>query len=136
MPYFNPLFAFLWFHGFSKAVNMYPFLVPAHNESFAVLFARKLPSADGTPSDDYLINENLLALFHFHVACALDASATARRGKKGYFRQQVAYYGALTAKGVNWREQLQNLLEKWAPEFKELTKKSDAVHKKWQASTA
>jgi hypothetical protein len=57
------------------------------------------------------------------VACALDASATARRGKTGYFRQQVAYYRALTAKGVDWREQLQNLLEKWAPEFKELTKK-------------
>ena len=51
----------------------------------AVLFQRKLPRADGTPSDKFLINENLIALFHFHVVCALDASATAKRSKKPYF---------------------------------------------------
>ncbi len=101
MQYFNPLFVFLWFHGFIKTVNMYPFLVPSHAKSIAVLFARKIPNADGALSEDFFINENLLAMFHFLVACSLDASATARRGKKVYFMQQIVYYRALTAKGVD-----------------------------------
>jgi hypothetical protein len=80
------------------------------------------PRADGSPSNEFLMNENLLALFHFQVVYSLDASATAKRSKKANFRQHIAYYRALTAKGVDWRAQLQNLLEKWA-EFKELTKR-------------
>ncbi len=51
MQYFNPPFVFLWFHGSIKTVNMYPFLVPSHEESMAVLFACKIPNVDCTPSE-------------------------------------------------------------------------------------
>jgi hypothetical protein len=70
-----------------------------------------IPNADGTPSEDFFINENLLFMFHFLVACSLDASVTARRGKMEYFVQQIAYRRALTAKGVDWRAHLKNILE-------------------------
>ncbi len=55
-------------------------------------------------------------MFHFLVACSLDAGATARRNRKVFFGQHVAYYKALTATGVDWREHLKNILEKWAPD--------------------
>jgi hypothetical protein len=90
MPYFNPLFVFLWFHGFTKTVNMYPYLVPASDQSMAVLFACKIPKADCTASKDNFINENLILMFHFLVAGSLNAGATARRNRKLYFGQQIA----------------------------------------------
>jgi hypothetical protein len=123
MPYFNPLFAFLWYNGFIKTVNMYQHLVPGPVETLDMIFARKLPNADDTESEIFVINENLLFLFHFYVACSLDASASIRRIEKDYFKRQIAYYKALTAAGVDWRAQLLDLLKRWAPEFKECTKK-------------
>ena len=96
MPYFNALFAFFWYQDCEHHhQNMYQYLVPDQGHSMAVLFQRKLSKADGTPSDEFLINENLIALFHFHVVCALDASVTAKRSKKAYYNQQIAYYRAL-----------------------------------------
>ncbi len=62
------MFVFLWFHGFITTVNMYLFHVPSHEESMAMLFASKIPNADGTLSEDFFINENLLSMFHFLVA--------------------------------------------------------------------
>jgi hypothetical protein len=123
MPYFNPLFAFLWYNGFIKTVNMYQLLVPGPAETLDMIFARRIPNADGTQSENFVINENLLSLFHFYVVCSLDASASIRRIKKDYFKRQIAYYKALTAAGVDWRAQLLDLLKLWAPEFKECTKK-------------
>ena len=82
MPHFNALFAWLWFHGFSKIVNMIQHLSPASGESFDVLFARKLQKADGSLSDVFVINANLMALLHYYVDCFFDASAPFRRDKK------------------------------------------------------
>jgi hypothetical protein len=65
MPYFNPLFACLWYNGFIKTVHMYQLLVPGPAETLDMIFARKIPNADGTQSENFVINENLLSLFHF-----------------------------------------------------------------------
>ncbi len=41
----------------------------------------KLPKADGTLSDDYMITEHTIALFHLYVASYLDAGVTERLRK-------------------------------------------------------
>ncbi len=92
-----------------------------------LLFARKIPNADLTQSEDFFITENLLSIYHFLVACSLHASATARHVKKAYFMQQIAYYRALTENGIDWRAYLKNILEQSAPEFMILRRRSAAV---------
>ena len=79
MPYGNALFAFLWFHAFIKHVNMGPYLCPSADTPLDVLFERKVPNPDGTPSDEYVINHHLVAKLCFTVACCLSASATYRK---------------------------------------------------------
>ena len=124
MPRFNGLFAWMWFHGFCKTVNMVQHLSPASGETFDVLFERKLPKADGSPSEMYVINRNLMALLHFYVVCAPDAGASYRRAKRPKFREYVALYKAWEEKGIDWRGELRDLLKHWAPEFQRLfTKK-------------
>ena len=61
-------------------------LSPASGESFDVLFARKLQKADGSLSDVFVINANLMALLHYYVDCFFDASAPFRRDKKKNFK--------------------------------------------------
>ena len=123
MPRFNALFAWLWFHGFCKTVNMVQHLSPASGETFDVLFERKLPKADGSPSEMYVINRNVMALFHFYVVCAPDAGAAYRRAKRTKFHEFVALYKAWEAKGIDWRGELRDLLKLWAPEFQRLFNK-------------
>ncbi len=107
---------------FIKTVNMYPYLVPTSDQSMAELFARKIPKADGTASEDYFINENLISMFHFLVACSLDAGATARRNRKVYVRHRLRTTRPQQRQALIG-EDLKNILEKWASEFKELTNK-------------
>jgi hypothetical protein len=113
---------------------MYQLLVPGPAETLDMIFARKIPNADGTQSENFVINENLLFLFHFYVVCSLHASVSIRRNKKDCFKRQIAYYKASTATGqrldsdhpvtgVDGRAQLLDLLKLRAPEFKECTKK-------------
>ena len=99
-------------------------LSPASGESFDALFARKLPKADGSPSETYFINKNLMALFHFYVACAPNAGASYRRAMRPKFHEHLALYKAWEQKGVDWRGELRDLLKLWAPDFQRLfTKK-------------
>ena len=124
MPRFNGLFAWMWFHGFCKTVNLVQHLSPASGETFDVLFERKLPKADGSPSEMHVINRNVMALLHFYVVCAPDAGAAYRRAKRTKFHEFVALYKAWEEKGVDWRGELRDLLKHWAPEFQRLfTKK-------------
>ena len=127
MPYGNALFAFLWFHAFIKHVNMGPYLCPSADTPLDVLFERKVPNPDGTPSDEYVINHHLVAKLCFTVACCLSASATYRQEKKNYFRVQVATLIAAENAGRMWREQLRDCLKKWEPEFAALIKKKRRV---------
>ncbi len=111
MPNFNALFAWLRFHGFCKIVNMGQFLSPACGQSFDVLFSRKLPNADGSPSKTHVINEYLMALFHFYVECSSDASAPYKRSKKHCFKEHLKLYKTWEKKSVDWRGELRGLLK-------------------------
>ena len=115
MPYGNALFAYLWFTTFVKMVNMAPYLCPTQEETLDVLFERRIPKPDGSPSDEYFINEYLIGYLMFNVACSLNASCNHRKDKKEVFRSHVAILKATTAAGKDWRAQLRDSLKKWEP---------------------
>ena len=105
-------------------------LSPASGETFNVLFERKLPKADGSPSEMYVINRSLMALLHFYVVCAHDAGASCTRAQRPKFLDFVALYKAWEEKGVDWRGELRNLLKHWAPEFQRLFNKKRVMSDK------
>ena len=123
MPKFNALFAWVWFHGVSKIVNMTMYVSPASGHTFDALFARKLPKADGSPSETYAISKQFMALVHFYSACATDASATHRRNQRHVYDDNLALYSAWEEKDIDWRSELRDLLKSWAPVFQNLFKK-------------
>ena len=123
MPYGNALFAYLWFTTFVKMVNMAPYLCPTQEETLDVLFERRIPKPDGSPSDEYFINEYLIGYLMFNVACSLNASCNHRKDKKEVFRSHVAVLKAATAAGKDWRAQLRDCLKKWEPDFQAMTRK-------------
>ena len=127
MPYGNALFAYLWFTTFVKMVNMAPYLCPTQEETLDVLFERKIPKPDGSPSDECFINEHLVSFLMFNIACALNASYNYRKEKMEVFRTNVAILKAAAAAGKDWRAQLRDSLKTWAPEFEALIKKKRRV---------
>ena len=102
-------------------------LSPASGESFDVLFARKLQKADGSLSDVFVINANLMALLHYYVDCFFDASAPFRRDKKKKFKQHLALYLAYEKNGIDWRGELRDLLKLWSNDFQTLFWKKRVV---------
>ena len=88
-----------------------------------MLFECKIPKPDGSPSDEYFINEYLIGYLMFNVACSLNASCSHRKDKKEVFRSHVAVLKAATAAGKDWRAQLRDCLKKWEPDFQEMNRK-------------
>ena len=127
MPYGNALFSYLWFTAFVKMVNMAPYLCPGQEDTLDVLFERKIPKPDGSPSDEYFINEYLVAFLMFNIACALNASYNHRKEKTEVFRTNVAILKAAAAAGKDWRAQLRDSLKKWEPEFEAIVKKKRRI---------
>jgi len=127
MPYGNALFSYLWFTAFVKMVNMAPYLCPGQEDTLDVLFERKIPKPDGSPSDEYFINEHLVAFLMFNIACALNASYSYRKEKTEVFRSHVAILKAAAAEGKDWRAQLRDSLKKWEPEFEAIVKKKRRI---------
>ena len=127
MPYGNALFSYLWFNAFVKLVNMAPYLCPSQEQTLDVLFERKIPNPDGSPSDEYFINEYLVAFLMFNIACALNASYNYRKEKTEVFLTNVAILKAAAAAGKDWRAQLRDSLKKWEPEFEAIVKKKRRI---------
>ena len=123
MPYGNALFSYLWFNAFIEFVNLAPYICPTPQESLDVLFERKIPKLDGSPSDEYFINEYLIAYFMFTVACATNATVNFRKEKKEVFQYNYSVLKAAAAAGKDWRGQLLHSLKKWEPEFLATTRK-------------
>ena len=123
MPYGNALFAYLWFTTFVKMVNMAPYLCPTQEETLDVLFERRIPKPDGSPSDEYFINEYLIGYLMFNVACSLNASCNHRKEKKEVFRRHVTVLKAATAAGKDWKAELRDCLKKWEPGFQAMNRK-------------
>ena len=93
MPKFNALFAYVWNHAVTKIVNMSTYVSPVTGESYEALLARKLPKADGTPSDTYAISKQFMDLLK-HWAPVFEylykkKRVTSERDLEAYTRQQV-----------------------------------------------
>ena len=102
---------------------MASYLCLSLEESLDVLFERKIPKPDGSPSDEYFINEYLVAFLMFNIACALNASYSYRKEKTEVFRSHVAILKAAAAAGKDWRAQLRDCLKKWEPGFQAMNRK-------------
>jgi len=127
MPYGNALFSYVWYNAFIKFVNMAPYICPTQHENFDVLFERKIPKPDGSPSEEYFINEYLIAYFMFTIACATNATVNFRKEKKEEFRRHVSILKAATLAGKDWRGQLRDSLKKWEPDFLAATRKKRRI---------
>ena len=92
-----------------------------------MLFERKIPNPDGSPSDEYFINEYLVGFLMFNIACALNASYNIRKEKTEVFRTHVAILKAAAAAGKDWRAQLRDSLKMWEPEFEAIVKKKRRI---------
>jgi hypothetical protein len=74
-----------------------------------------LPNPDGSLSDEFVINEHTIALFHLYVASYLDAGVHERRQKVDLYRAHVATLRALKSEGAggrDWRKELAKCLSK------------------------
>lgn len=128
MPLFNSLFAYVFFHAFQRSTNMYAVLGVRMGQSYNGLLERKLPKADCPTkelSDDFIINERTIALFHLYVACCLDNGVTERRKKHDVYSRHVRTLEMLSGKNPGdrcWRKELAECLTKWHPTFQKLKK--------------
>ncbi len=70
MPLFNLMFAFLFSHTFQRLNNMYAYLGPMDAQSYNGVLERKIPlqNTQGLLSDEFIIIESTIALFHLYVA--------------------------------------------------------------------
>ena len=75
VPYVNALFAHVWYTGGIKLANVGPHLCPSSISSLDVIFERKLVDEDGSASDQYFINEELIAKIFYLIACSPSATA-------------------------------------------------------------
>ena len=91
MPLFNPMFAYLFFHAFQRLNNMYAYLGIRDGQSYNGILERKLPLPDVLDmlSDEFVITERTIALFHLYVACSLDSGITLKREKAGVYAAHV-----------------------------------------------
>ena len=92
-----------------------------------MLFERKIPKSDGSPSDEYFINEHVNGFPMFNIACALNASYSYRKEKKKVFRSHVAILKAAAAAGKDGRAQLHDSLKKREAEFHAMTRKKRRI---------
>ena len=81
--------------------RQHEYVSPASGHTFDALFARKLPKADGSPSETYAISKQFMALVHFYSACATDASATHRRNQRHVYDDNLALYSAWEEKDID-----------------------------------
>ncbi len=91
MQLFNPMFAFLFFHSFQRLSNMYAYLGPQDGQSYNGVLERKipLPNTQGLLSDDNIISESTITLFHLYVASSLDSSIALKREKAAVYAAHV-----------------------------------------------
>ena len=92
-----------------------------------MFFLNANPQPDGSPSDQYFINEYLIAYFMVTAACATTATVHFRKERKGEFRRHVPILKAAAAAGKDWRGQLRDNLKKWEPEFLATTRKKRRI---------
>ena len=87
---------------------------------------RKKPNPDGSPSEDFLINEEFVAMMDWLVATCLSAGVADARNLDEYYRRQVKLYKHFNGNEGkrNWRDDLCAELERWLERFPAAAKRS------------
>ena len=83
-------------------------------------------NADGSPSDEFLINAEFVAMLDYYVVTSLSAKGPDAEKFRPYYRQHVAIYKAFdgqTAGRDDWRPQLLKVLKDWQAMFPGIQRK-------------
>ena len=90
------------------------------------LFSRKQIKADGSLSNEFLINEEFVAMLDYYVVVSLSAKASDAERFRPYYSQHVDIYKKFDGKVQNrpaWRPQLLALLKAWQEKFPAVARK-------------
>jgi hypothetical protein len=103
----------------NKLANIRSHLCSSPNSSLDAIFERKLIKEDGSASDEYFVNSELMAKIFFLIACYLSVSAAYGKEKKHIYQVYLNTLKAAAAAGKNRREQICDCLKHWEPEYKD-----------------
>ena len=82
---------------------------------------RRQCKEDGSASDEYLINEEFMAMLDYYVAACLSARASEAAGFRSFYAERVLLYKALDGKerrrASSWRPALLEVLRSWLERF-------------------
>jgi hypothetical protein len=77
-------------------------------------------------SDEYIITERTIALFHLYVTSSLDSGMALKREKAAVYAAHWHVQTLMKMNGAdgarNWRHELAELLSKWYPTFQGVVK--------------
>jgi hypothetical protein len=118
LPAFNDVYCWLYFHVFAGCQKM-SWLLPMNDWTLDNIFDRRVLKPDGTPSDDYMLNERLVAHWDFYMYTALYASQTAITAMRSFYDRRVIVYQGLDGKDgrVDWRAVLKGMLNSYLQRF-------------------
>ena len=94
---------------------------------------RKQCKEDRLASDEYLINEEFMAMLDYYVAACLSARAA---GFRSFYAERVLLYKALDGKERRraWRQALLKVLRSWLERFPDCVTQSTVNKKKCRHS--
>ena len=91
---------------------------------------RRQCKEDGSASDEYLINEEFMAMLDYYVAACLSARASEAVGFKSFYAKRVLLCKALDGKKRRraWRPALLKVLRSWLARFPDCVNKKKYRH--------
>lgn len=86
---------------------------------------RKQLNEDGTPSDEFLINEEFIAMLDYYIAASLSGRLADAVALRPFYTTRVALYKAFNGKdgARDWRSLLLAQLQDWLSKFLDSTNK-------------
>jgi hypothetical protein len=120
LPLFNDVYSYLYFHVFAGCQKM-GWLLPGKEWSIDSIFNRRVLKSDGTPSDDFMLSERLVAHWDFYIFTAIYGSQTNITACREFFERRVGVYQVLDGKEgrVDWRAVLKEKLISYLQRFPE-----------------
>ncbi len=96
--------------------------------TIAQQFQRKRNNPDGTPSQNFLINEELVAMMDWLVASCLSAEVAEARGLNNFYKERVNLYKHLNGSEGrrDWRKELVAVLESWLERFPAVLRRANS----------
>ena len=91
---------------------------------------RRQCKEDGSAREEYLINEEFMAMLDYYVAACLSARASEATGFRSFYAERVLLYKALDGKERRraWRPALFEVLRSWLERFPDCVNKKKFRH--------